>query len=259
MPQSEPKPEAEHDPFFIGWFPMPRSYARFLLPIAGVLLVALAVGGAVLAWGQRSPGLGTWDDGATTFTGIVYAEPYAMIRVPGETGGPPRTLLLVNEGKFGAKDRVRPYDGKPVRVSGTLLSRDGWQMLELADGDEGLRAAELPETEQATLRFPPAKPLGPASLRGEIVDSKCYLGAMKPGGGRTHKGCAILCLKGGVPPVFVSRDEGDALYLLTNTDGGPLDSTFFDLAADSIRLSGRIEERDDLRVLKVDRHARAGD
>jgi hypothetical protein len=178
-----------------------------------------------------------------------------MIRVPGESGSSARTVLLVNEGKFGAKERVKQFDGKPVRVSGTLLSRDGWQMLELADGDEGLRAAELSEAEQTVLRLPSAKPLGSVTLRGEIVDSKCYLGAMKPGGGRTHKGCAVLCLKGGVPPVFVSRDEGNALYLLTNADGTPLDSAYFDLAADSLRLGGWVEERGDVRVLKVDRRA----
>jgi hypothetical protein len=251
MPPPESKPEADRDPFFIGWEKMPRRYARFLAPVACVLLVALVVSGVVLAWGQRSPGSGTWDDRPTIFTGIVFAEPYAMIRVPGESGAPPRTVLLVSEGKFGAKERVRPHDGKPVRVSGTLLSRDGWQMLELADGDTGLLPSELPDTEQTALRLPPAKPLGQVALRGEIVDSKCYLGAMKPGGGRTHKGCAVLCLKGGVPPVFVARDEGDALYLLVSADGGPLDPAYFDLAADSIRLSGQAEEWGDLRVLKV--------
>lgn len=247
-----PQAEAERDPFFIGWNPMPRRYARFLLPVAGVLLVALAVGGAVLAWGQRSPGPGTWADGTTTFTGVVYAEPYAMIRVPGESGAQPRTVLLVNEGKFGAKDRVKSLDGRPVRVSGTLLSRDGWQMLELADNNDGLRATDLSEAEQAVLRRPPPRPLGPVALRGEIVDSKCYLGAMKPGNRRTHKGCAVLCLKGGVPPVFVSRDEAGVLYLLVSADGGPLAPAYFDLAADSVQLIGEAAEWGDLRVLKVE-------
>lgn len=251
MLSSEPNRQDEPDPFFIGWFPMPRSYAWFLAPLAVMLLISLTVGGGILAWGQRSPGPGTRDDTTTNFTGMVFAEPYAMIRVPGEAGGPPRTVLLVNEGKFGAQDRVRAHDGKPVHVSGTLLSRDGYLVLELADGDEGLRAAELPETEQAALRRASAKSLGAVSIRGEIVDSKCYLGAMKPGGGRTHKGCAVLCLKGGVPPVFVSRDEGDSLYLLMGTDGGPLDPAYFDQAADSIRLGGQAEEWGDLRVLKV--------
>lgn len=243
--------EPENDPFFIGWFPMPHAYTRVLAPLTCVLVVLLAAVGAVLAWGQRSPGTGTWDDAPTTVTGIAYDEPYAMVRVPGEPGAPPRTILLVNEGKFGAKDRVMPHDGKPVRAGGTLLARAGQFMLELADGEGGLRAAELPEAEQATLRRTAPRIVGGVTLRGEIVDSKCYLGAMKPGGGRTHKGCAVLCLKGGVPPVFVARDEGDALYLLTNADGGPLDPMYFARAGDDIRLAGVAEQWGDIRVLKV--------
>jgi hypothetical protein len=251
-----PQVESERDPFFIGWFPMPRRYARFLAPVALGLVAALTVAGAVLAWSQRSPGTGTWDDGTTTFTGIVYSEPYAMIRVPPfEPGGRPRTVLLVESGKFGAKARVKPHEGRPVRVAGTLLSRGDRQMLELGEGDEGLRGAEMPEAEQAALRRTPPRTGGSVALRGEIVDSKCYLGAMKPGGGRAHKGCAVLCLKGGVPPLFVSRDEGGTLYLLTNSNGGPLDTTYFDLAADTIRLGGQVEVWDDLRVLKVERVA----
>jgi hypothetical protein len=247
-----PQAELERDPFFIGWFPMPRVYARFLAPIAIGLLVALAVGSAVFAWNQRSPGPGIWDEGTTTFTGIVYAEPYAMIRVPPvEPGGAPRTVLLVEEGKFGAKERVKPRDRQVVRVSGTLLARGGRLMLELAAGDEGLRAAELPEAEQATLRRTPPRERGPVSLRGEILDSKCYLGAMKPGGGRTHKGCAVLCLKGGVPPLFVARDGSETLYLLTNSNSGSLDAKYFDRVGDDVQLEGVWEEWDDLRVLKL--------
>lgn len=45
----------------------------------------------------------------------------------------------------------------------------------------------------------------PVTLDGELVDSKCYLGTMKPGDGKTHKSCAILCLRGGIPPLFVSK------------------------------------------------------
>ncbi|VTR92906.1 Uncharacterized protein OS=alpha proteobacterium BAL199 GN=BAL199_29882 PE=4 SV=1 [Gemmata massiliana] len=241
--------EPERDPFFIGWFPMPRRYARFLFPIACAVVIASVIGGAGLAWGQRAPGSGGWGGGPVGFTGVVYAEPYAMIRVPDAAGGAPRTVLLVSEGKFGAKDRVEPHDGRPVRVVGTLLSREGVLMLELADGTDGLCPVELPEAEQASLRRKPAKALGSATTRGEIVDSKCYLGAMKPGGGRTHKGCAVLCLKGGVPPLLVARDGTP--YLLTSAGGGPLDPVFCERAAEDILVSGVIEMWDDVRVFRA--------
>ncbi len=243
--------ETDRDPFFIGWLTMPPGYVRFLAPVAFALVVAGAVGAAVLAWGQRSPGPGTWEDTTTTLTGIITAEPYAMIRVPSaEPGGAPRTVLLVEEGKFGAKERAKALDGRPVRVAGTLLSRAGRLMLELAPGDDGLSAAELPEAEQAALRRSPPHDRGPVTLRGEIVDSKCYLGAMKPGAGRTHKGCGVLCLKGGVPPLFAERETG-TLYLLTDSRGGPLDAKWFDLVGDDVRLEGVREDWSDLPVLKL--------
>jgi len=249
---AEPTPPAA-DPHFIGWLPMPRAYARFLAPVAAGLLVAAAVAAGLIARGQRSPGPGRWDDQPTTFEGVVSAEPYAMIRVPApDAPGTAATVLLVEEGKFGAKDRARAFDGQLVRVTGTLLHRDGVRMLELAAGEDGLRPAPHPETPPAHLRRPAPRALGPVALRGEIVDSKCYLGAMKPGGGRTHKGCAVLCLRGGVPPLFVSPGRGEtAAYLLTDPAGGPLGPAFFRRAGDPVRIHGTLSEWGDLSVIAV--------
>jgi hypothetical protein len=248
----------DRDPHFIGWLPMPRAYARFLGPVAAGLVVAGAITAALIARGQRSPGDGVWDDGhTTTFVGIVYAEPYAMIRVPGSRpGDPPATILLVEERKFGAKDRVRPFDGQPVRVAGTLLSRDGWRMLELTAGEDGLRPADLPEHDFAGLRRSPPRPLGRVTLRGEIVDSKCYLGAMRPGVGRTHRGCALLCLKGGVPPLFVSRNggTGPSVYLLAGEDLGPAPDEFIDLAGLPVVVDADVVRLDDVSVLQPTFH-----
>ena len=260
---AEPTPPgAGRDPHFIGWLPMPRAYARFLTPVAAGLVVASAVAAALIARGQRSPGDGRWDDDQTkTFTGIVYSEPYAMIRVPGaQPGDPPATMLLVEEGKFGAKDRVRPFDGRQVRVTGTLLTREGWRMLELPPGEDGLRPADVSGTELARLRRPPPRLLGRVTLRGEIVDSKCYLGAMKPGGGRTHRACAVLCLKGGIPPLFVSRSASTdpSVYLLAGEDLGPVADSLLDLAGLPVVVEADVDRIDDVAVLRLaPRNARA--
>jgi hypothetical protein len=91
------------------------------------------------------------------------------------------------------------------------------------------------------------------TLRGEIIDSKCYLGAMKPGGGKTHKACAALCLAGGVPPMFVTRgaDGREAYYLLASPNGGPVAPELHAYAGDPVEIIGEIEQMDDLRTLKV--------
>jgi hypothetical protein len=252
------------DEFFIGWLPIPRSYLRRLWPVAVGLLFTAAVSAGLVAAFQRNPGTGQWDtDNRGTFEGIVTAQPYALLHVAGEKpGDPPRTFLLVEEGKFGAGPRVeRLLQGKAeggVRASGTILHRDGRWMLELADGAEGLRP--LAEAEERRLpALPRPEPVVVAertALRGEIIDPKCYLGAMKPGGGKTHKACACLCISGGIPPMFVTRagNGAETFYLLTTDDGGAANAAVLQFVGDAVEVTGRLERRGDLLLLKLVPH-----
>ncbi len=248
--------DAGDDDFFVGWLPVPRSYVRFLLPAIALLLLGMAGTALLVAAFQRSPGSGQWETSTQrTFEGVVDALPYARVRVPGEKpGDPARTILLVEEGKFGAAERVRALDGQAVRVSGSLLHREAYWMLELAEGEAGVQPlATMPEAVQQQLRRPPPRSLGRVTLRGEIVDAKCYLGAMKPGGGKTHKACAVLCLSGGVPPLFVTRDAAakESYSLLTAADGGPIEKVVLDFVGDPVELTGLLEQHGDGQVLKV--------
>ena len=57
------------------------------------------------------------------------------------------------------------------------------------------------------------------TIRGEIVDSKCALGAMSPGDGKSHKICSIRCIRNGTPPLLKVRNRGGKgyrYYLLTD-------------------------------------------
>ena len=91
------------------------------------------------------------------------------------------------------------------------------------------------------------------TLVGEIIDPKCYLGGMKPGAGRTHKGCAVLCLRGGVPPMFVSTGTNGApvYHLLTDHDRRPPSPDLLDRVGESVTISAELEKWGDLPVLKV--------
>ena len=215
-----------------------------------------------MAYLQRDPGTGHWDaDNLRTFDGIVYTRPYAMIRVPGERPEDPlRTMLLVEEGKFGALPRVERFvqgwaEGVAVQVTGTILHRDGRWMLELAEGEKGMR--RLTATEEAKLpplRWPaPEVPTEHVTLKGEIIDPKCYLGAMKPGGGKTHKACAMLCISGGVPPMLVTRDaaQNETFYLLATKEGGVAHERVLDFVGDPVEVSGRLERHADLLLLQI--------
>jgi hypothetical protein len=50
--------------------------------------------------------------------------------------------------------------------------------------------------------------LGPITVRGELVDSKCYLGVMNPGHGKVHRDCAARCIGGGIPLALVPENVG---------------------------------------------------
>jgi hypothetical protein len=248
--------------FFIGWEPTPKKYARFLRPIVVALLLITGGVAATVAYLQRDPGTGHWDaDDIRTFDGIVYTRPYAMIRVSGdEPGDPPRTMLLVEDGKFGALPRVEGFvqgraDGVAVRVTGTILYRHGCWMLELAEGEKGIRLLSAEEEAKLSpLGWPAPEVLAEhVTLKGEIIDLKCYLGAMKPGGGKTHKACAMLCISGGVPPMLVTRDaaQNETFYLLATKEGGVANERVLDFVGDPVEVSGRLERHDDLLLLRI--------
>jgi hypothetical protein len=142
-----------------------------------------------------------------------------------------------------------------VRVRGTLLHRDDRWMLELASGDGVIQTIRsLGSNDEQELRAPTDRSVGSVSLRGEIIDPKCYLGAMKPGGGKTHKACAALCISGGVPPMFVTRDAElhETFYLLVDKDGHAINDPVLPFVGDPVELKGELLFRGDLRVLRID-------
>jgi hypothetical protein len=224
-------------------------------------MILAAATSAALACLQPSPGAGRWEtDERRTFDGLLLAAPYAMMLVPGEQPGqPPSTFLLVEEGKFGALPRALALlDGQPsgkmVRAGGTLLHRDGRRMLELAEGTDGLRLLTF-EERQGLPQLEASSPVvlhEEATVHGEIIDPKCYLGAMKPGGGKTHKGCAALCLRGGVPPMLVTRRGGQERYhLLVTADGQPAGELAIPFVGDAVSVRGRLERAGDLLRLAI--------
>ena len=82
---------------------------------------------------------------------------------------------------------------------------------------------------------------GRVELTGEIVDSKCFLGVMKPGRGKPHRSCAARCLAGGIPPqlLVVSAEGASRLLLLADAQGGPLaPESFLDLVGEPVTASG---------------------
>lgn len=246
------EPNAEFYVAYLGMPPRLRRFIRRLIPSA--LLVSTAVAW-LLARAQNDPGNAVWSTAAPReFVGIVEAAPYPHLRVRSSTAeGAVETLLLVEVGKFGGGSRAAGLSGRGATISGWVLERDGRRMLEMEPGSS-LKEAVLPEVDAARLGTAQTVRRGPVSLLGEIIDSKCYLGAMKPGEGKTHKECATLCIAGGIPPMLATIDEAGqrSYFLLTDPAGGALDERILPYVGDAVEIRGELESRDDLSILRMD-------
>jgi hypothetical protein len=86
---------------------------------------------------------------------------------------------------------------------------------------------------------------------GELVDSKCHLGVMKPGEGPLHRDCAVRCLLGAVPPMISVRGTATRLALI-RADGGPFFSDFPALAGRPLSVRGTLVSQGARRFLAVD-------
>jgi hypothetical protein len=258
-----PDPPTADDPFYVGYDPpMPRPLARVVrcavwlgvaLGVSTVALVAArhrAIAGGVFEFGTVEP-----------VAGVVVERPYPALRVPGRSA----LTLLVATGKHGAAPLIRGLTDRAVIVHGQRISREGNEMLEIAtlakkiapdgssEGSSGAGSEGSPEGSSGTGS-------GGASgaevvLRGEIVDSKCFLGVMVPGQGKTHRGCASLCLRGGIPPaLFVQDRAGESrLVLLVSTAGDALaPDVTADHAFEPTEMTGRLERVDGWWRLRTD-------
>jgi hypothetical protein len=239
----------DDDPMFIGWAETPAMDRRFLLRAGLVLTTAAGVLGFGVAAVQKPPGKGNWDpDAVREWRGIASAAPYAMLRTNDLDGGP-RTALLSCLGKCGVAVRLGALAGQSVVIKGSLIQRGQHAMIAVDEGGDWIRRDNDARADPA-LSFPPGQPLGEVSLVGEILDSKCWFGAMRPSSGKAHKACAALCIRGGIPPAFFARSSaGQGVLLIMTSGGGAYGPGLLSLVADPVRLSGSIQRVGDLLVL----------
>ena len=241
------------DEFYVGYLSLPKAYRRFLLVLLPLLVIGAIVAAVLMTSQQNDPGDGSWDlSEPIEQTGILTTAPYPMLIVDGRDGGPPRRILLVTMGKIGGDGFGLPDDARAATVTGYPIGRDETLLLTVEDAERDIHVHEAVAFSDASAS------LGQVSLVGEIIDPKCYFGAMKPGEGKVHKACATLCIRGGIPPMFLTRDgEGNGrYYLLVDEDGRGLEGDALDallpFVSDLVRIEGAIERHDNFLVFKID-------
>jgi hypothetical protein len=241
---------------YIGWAKAPAIDRRFLLAAMPLTLAGTTGLGWLVAKELGDPGAGRWAQGAThVVEGVLAAKPYPMIRVA-DAAAPfgLRSVLIVAQGKCTSGLKLAELDGRPVKASGVLIERKDRRMLEVPLSLGKWLQPLAVSGGAAALAAPPVESLGRARLSGQIMDSKCFFGVMRPGRGKTHKACAALCIRGGIPPSFWARDTGgrESVMLMTDAAGGPLGETILPLVADPVAAEGEIVRVGDLIEFRAD-------
>jgi hypothetical protein len=240
-----------NDDFYIGYRDeSPSALARHTRRLVAAI-TTIAVGVTALVAALQTPAEpGAFEYGVKrTFEGVLHESPLPMLHSVSPDGSV-TNYLLVGSGKHGLPAFARGHDGQRVRFLGSLIQKGAGVLVELNDPDSFLVLASSTAAENR----PADEAIGRVVLTGELVDTKCYFGVMRPATGKVHRGCAVRCLSGGVPPGLLLRDGagGAMVVLLTGPESQRLRFEV-EWAARLVRAEGRLTWRGTFPCLEVAR------
>lgn len=248
VPVGRVKPKPTTD-FHIGWqSKLPANTARLMKAAVTVLALFIPLTAGLCAWFFDPVDRGRFEFGnSITYQGVLHEHPVPRLCIT-SAGGEIVDHILVGAGKFGVGDMIKGSDGREVSFTGTLIERKPFRMIEITR-PETFKILDPNAEPQPT---PAVSKLGEGEFIGELVDTKCWSGVMRPATGKVHRACAIRCLSGGVPPGLLVREKsGDGVvFLLAAEKDGKLD---FDiqLAGTFIKVKGVLELQGGTPVLRV--------
>lgn len=240
-----------NDDFYIGYLDeAPRLLARHTRRLLVMLAIVAAALAAMVAGVQNPAEPGLFEYGIKrNFEGTLHESPLPLLRSLSPDGST-TNYLLVGSGKHGLPRFARGHDGRRVRFDGTLIRKGPGVMIEMNDE----KSFTVLEATAAGEPVPNNMDLGHVELTGELVDTKCYFGVMRPATGKVHRACAVRCLAGGVPPGLLLRDgNGDAVVVLLTGEAGKPPVFDVQWAARSVSATGTLTLRDGLPVLNATR------
>jgi predicted NBD/HSP70 family sugar kinase len=249
----------QQDEFYIGWQAnAPQTYASRSKRAVYILIFVIITLTILYIPNQQNFFNSTFEaDNYREIKGVIYQYPVPMLKVK-TAENTFQNFVLVDEGKIGAKEFVQNLAKKvpqslanyQVTLRAELIYYDGKTLLEVPSNQNA--EVKLEKLNQS-IPEPTIEKLGKVNLKGEIVDPKCYLGAMKPGFGKIHRSCAIRCISGGIPPVFVIHNEKSEseYFILIDKNGKSLNHSILQFVGVPIEIVGELEKVDDWLVLKI--------
>jgi hypothetical protein len=88
------------------------------------------------------------------------------------------------------------------------------------------------------------------TLTGEVVDLACYIGHPESGHGQSHRKCADVCLKKGMPMGILTEDKQVYLLLQDHDNPKPYDA-LTQKAAETVTVEGRKATQGGVQALVV--------
>lgn len=235
------------DDLSIGWQPrLPSGHAKAVSTIAIAMLIgALVIAGSV-AVSLKPHQPGTFEFGnIREVSGTFYAQPVPLLLLD-EAIDEQRSAVLTGLYKWGVDQRLLDLHGQRVSLRGTAIRHPERLMIEVTEPDS-VAAAEGTATP-----LPAALPVGEVALVGELVDTKCFFGVMRPGQGKVHRACAVRCLSGGIPPGLLLRTADGRGTVVMLTDDHQQPATIDpELAARELHVSGALAMVDGIPMLAV--------
>ena len=96
------------------------------------------------------------------------------------------------------------------------------------------------------------------TVKGELVDTACYMAHPDTGKGEDHRKCASMCVKKGVP-MSVLDAKGDLYLLLPNHSNEKVYEQAKDWAADQVEVTGKLVTMGGVRAIVVEKSRKLSD
>ncbi|OKS88071.1 Rieske 2Fe-2S domain-containing protein [Mucilaginibacter polytrichastri] len=248
--------------FFIGWNDNnPASIIKFVSrSIIGIIALSLiiAVGFTVK---QKHIALSSFDyKNLKIVRGQLIEYPFPAIRtLTGKDASGRLTIKtypLINNAKFGADglvDSIRKRyntNNYTAEINGAFIIRNKVTAMELTYGALSIKILN----KNNGLPTGQLRKLCDTAIFGEIIDPKCYLGAMNPGEGKPHRSCAILCISGGIMPMLAFKDiHGQSQYaVLLGRHGEKINAQVIKFVAEPVKITGTLFRYDNWYVFYTD-------
>jgi hypothetical protein len=138
-----------------------------------------------------------------------------------------------------------------ARAALRLAPALGWSLVAIATAARvGAAPPPTPEPQTVTIGKP-------VVVRGEVVETSCFLRDGKRGEG--HRACALVCLKNGGQLGIVEDTSGTFYSLATNAPGTDPNAAVKEFVAQHVSVDARLYERGGQKMLVIQRVQRLGD